>query len=34
MSIYITGDTHGDQGRFLQFDATINNGDYLIICGD
>lgn len=34
MSVYITGDTHGEQGRFLEFDKHLIMGDYLIICGD
>lgn len=34
--IYITGDTHGEQGRFFtQFDRMgMTEKDYLIICGD
>ena len=36
--IYITGDTHGEVGRFAELAAagelTWGEGDYLIICGD
>ncbi|MCD8006944.1 MAG: hypothetical protein LUF29_08285 [Oscillospiraceae bacterium] len=35
--IYITGDTHGEQARFLNKDllpGELSSGDYLIICGD
>jgi len=34
MSIYITGDTHGEQGRMYQLDGVLKSGDYLIVCGD
>ena len=34
MSIYITGDTHGEHGRIEQFDEILEKGDYIIICGD
>lgn len=34
--IYVTGDTHGDQDRFLYgcWDSLLQKGDTLIICGD
>ena len=34
--IYVTGDTHGDQMRFLDghWDAALTTNDTLIICGD
>ena len=36
--IYITGDTHGEKGRFydkmLAPGGSLTEGDYLIICGD
>lgn len=36
--IYVTGDTHGEQGRFLYvlnaIDRTLAKNDTLIICGD
>ena len=34
--IYITGDMHGDRGRFLFFpwDKLLNQNDTLIVCGD
>lgn len=36
--IAVTGDTHGEEERFLYLDSVINKnlhkGDYLIICGD
>lgn len=34
MSLFITGDTHGEYGRLLQFDQILKPGDYMIICGD
>lgn len=34
MGIYITGDTHGEQGRMYQIDKQLSDGDYLIVCGD
>ena len=38
MSIYITGDTHGEQSRFcdkmLCPNGVLKSGDYLIVCGD
>lgn len=34
--IYVTGDTHGDFSRFSKknFGKILNDGDYVIICGD
>lgn len=36
--VYVTGDTHGEQGRFLYndsaIDTTLSATDYLLICGD
>ena len=38
MSIYVTGDTHGDIGRFSEICLGTENGlsehDKLIVCGD
>ena len=37
MSIYVTGDTHGDRQRFTNsqfFDDYMSEDDYLMICGD
>ncbi len=34
MSIYVTGDTHGIYGRMIETDRTLQDGDYLIVCGD
>lgn len=34
MSIYITGDTHGDIGRFSDICIGTENNDKLIVCGD
>lgn len=38
MAIYVTGDTHGEKGRFwytdTPFEQKAEKGDYLIICGD
>jgi predicted phosphodiesterase len=38
MAVYITGDTHGERGRFLYtdtpFEQKASEGDTLIICGD
>jgi len=34
----ITGDMHGEEGRFIHADEVVNKhlkkGDYLFICGD
>lgn len=36
--LYVTGDTHGEEGRFMYSDSvidkTLNKDDKLIICGD
>lgn len=36
--VYVTGDTHGEHGRFMyndsEVDRTLSATDYLIICGD
>ena len=32
--IYVTGDTHGEYGRFMWIDRKLQTGDILIICGD
>lgn len=34
MAIKITGDTHGEYGRLIEFDRILNAGDYIIVCGD
>lgn len=34
MAIFVTGDTHGEQGRIIEFDRNLTEGDYLIVCGD
>lgn len=34
MSIYITGDTHGEYGRLCEIDREMKKGDYVIVCGD
>ncbi len=34
MSIYVTGDTHGERGRIEKFDEVLTKDDYIIICGD
>lgn len=38
MGLYVTGDTHGEEGRFRYMDSeilrTLKEDDYLIICGD
>ncbi len=34
MSIYVTGDTHGEQSRFYRLDSYLKAGDILVICGD
>ena len=34
MSIYVTGDMHGERSRVVQIDKELNMGDYLIVCGD
>ena len=34
MSIYVTGDTHGDKGRIVEFDKVLKAGDIVIVCGD
>lgn len=38
MGLYVTGDTHGEEGRFRYRDSeilrTLKEDDYLIICGD
>lgn len=34
MSVYVTGDTHGEYGRLLQFDMLLKPGDFIIVCGD
>jgi len=32
--IYVTGDTHGEYGRLIEFNKTLKSGDYIIVCGD
>ena len=32
--IYVTGDTHGEFGRIVEFDNKLKKGDSVIICGD
>ena len=33
--IYITGDTHGNQFKWLeQIDPVLKEGDIIIVCGD
>lgn len=32
--IYVTGDTHGEQNRILEFYDLLQPGDYVIVCGD
>lgn len=35
MMIYITGDTHGNQFKWLeQIDHVLKEGDIIIVCGD
>lgn len=34
MSIYITGDTHGEYGRIYEIDRLLKEGDCLLVCGD
>ena len=38
MGLYVTGDTHGEEGRFRYMNSeilkTLKEDDYLIICGD
>ena len=38
MALYVTGDTHGEEGRFKYMGSeimrTLTKDDYLIICGD
>ncbi len=34
MALYVTGDTHGEYGRFKEFDKILKNNDYLLITGD
>ena len=35
MKIYVTGDTHGNQNKWLkEIDSTLKKGDILIVCGD
>lgn len=34
MSIYVTGDTHGEYERLLQFEQILKPNDYIIVCGD
>lgn len=35
MSFYITGDTHGEHGRFSADELSkLSEGDYLFVCGD
>lgn len=36
MSIYVTGDTHGEQSRIdlIERETRIEAGDYLLVCGD
>lgn len=32
--IYVTGDTHGEYGRILEFDKKLEKDDAIIVCGD
>ena len=32
--IYVTGDTHGEYGRILEFDKKLKKDDAIIVCGD
>ena len=34
MNIYVTGDTHGETARIMEFDTMLREGDYLLVCGD
>ena len=34
MSIYITGDTHGDYNRLVEIAGNLEAGDILVVCGD
>ena len=34
MSIYITGDTHGDYNRLVGIAGNLEAGDILVVCGD
>lgn len=32
--IYVTGDTHGEYGRIIEFDAKLEENNIIIVCGD
>jgi len=34
MSVYATGDAHGERGRIAELDRLLEAGDFVIFCGD
>ena len=34
MSIYVTGDPHGERGRMVEIDRQLEDEDKIIFCGD